>query len=212
MARTSSRRLPAGLLITGLLLLVGSIKSYGEDTYNGTQLTIPALTIGSATIYNVVVTPLEILSVLGGAATGSVDSYNPATNELTIPGVFYAGTTYTNVTITVASLVSAGSVVGGDYYNGPELDIQSVQVLGGAEYHDVVITVGGNVSYGGGMPRGAIDVYDPTSKQLTIPVIQFNGQVYTNQVVTVGNVVSVGASPYPDTILTTFIKPFGPSN
>ena len=51
--------------------------------------------IGSGTYSNVVVTPLKILAVYGGTTNGSGDNYNPVNNQLTIPAVFYNGTTYT---------------------------------------------------------------------------------------------------------------------
>jgi hypothetical protein len=195
MKSSSFLRSPGRLLFTVALLLIGTMACYGEDTYNGAQLTIPTVTIGSATFTNVVVTPLKIVSVSGGTANGTVDSYNPVNNELTIPIVFFAGTTYTNVVITVRSLVSVGSVTGVlDFLNGPELSIPSVQVLGGAVYHDVLITVGGIVRHDGGMPASVGDVYAPATKELTIAVIEYGGKIYTNTVITVGSLLSVGPS------------------
>jgi uncharacterized repeat protein (TIGR03803 family) len=205
---TSSMRHLSRLVITVVLLLVGTFECYGEDTYNGTQLTIPSLVIGNATYINVVVTPLAILSVQGGTAVGSVDSYNPANNELTIPAVFYAGATYTNVVITVKSLVSVGSVTGVDtYYSAeliPELFIPSVQVLGGAVYHDVVITIDKIIGAEGGMPTNVQDVYDPATNQLTIAAIQLGSTVYTNAIITAGTIASVGVSPLKDSVLHSF--------
>ncbi len=208
MQRTSSTRHFTRKVFTFVLLLVGTYECYGEDTYNGTQLTIPSLTIGNATYANVVVTPLTILSVQGGTAVRSVDSYNPANNELTIPAVFYAGATYTNVVITVKSLVSVGSVTGVDiYYSAelsPELFIPSVQVLGGSVYHDVIITVGTIIGAEGGMPTNDQDVYDPMTNQLIIAAIQLGSTVYTNAIITVGTVASVGSSPLKDSVLYSF--------
>jgi uncharacterized repeat protein (TIGR03803 family) len=213
MQRASPARHFTRIVITGVLLLVATFDCYGEDTYNGTQLTIPSLIIGNATYTNVVVTPLAILSVQMGTAVGSVDSYNPATNELTIPAVFYAGTTYTNVVITVKNLVSAGGVTGVDIYYStelsPELFIPSVQVQGGAVYHDVFITVDKIIGVQGGMPTNVQDVYDPATKQLTITAI-LRGAVYTNVNITVGTVASVGVSPLKDSVLYSFSgKPTG---
>ena len=42
------------------------------------------------------------------------------------------------------------------------------------------------------MPNSARSVYDPASGRLTIPAIQVGGRVYTNAVVTIGKIVSVG--------------------
>jgi uncharacterized repeat protein (TIGR03803 family) len=193
-----------------LLLLVASFMAHGEDTYNGSQLTIPTLVIGSATYTNVVVTPATIVSVQMGTAVGTEDSYNPANNQLTIPIVFYGGTTYTNVVITVRSLVSVGGVTGVmDFLNGAELNIPSVQVLGGSLYHDVLITVAGIVSHGGGMPASLGDVYNPATKELTIAVIRYGGQIYTNAVITVGTVLSVGPSSLQDSVLYSFTGSIG---
>jgi uncharacterized repeat protein (TIGR03803 family) len=188
-----------------LLLLAATFVAHGEDTYNGSQLSIPTLVIGSATYTNVVVTPLSIVSVQMGTALGTEDSYNPANNQLTIPIVFYAGTTFTNVVITVRDLVSVGAVTGAmDFMNGPELNIPLVQVLGGAVYHDVLITVGGIVSHGGGMPASLGDVYNPATRELTIAVIRYDGQIYTNAVITVGTILSVGPSSLQDSVLYSF--------
>ena len=104
----------------------------------------------------------------------------------------------------VGSLLSAGSVWGADFYNKQELNIPAVQVLGGSVYNDVVATVSGIVSYGGGMPAHVQDVYDPATKQLTIAAIQIGSTVYTNAVVTIGAVVQVGGSPLNDVILHSF--------
>jgi uncharacterized repeat protein (TIGR03803 family) len=205
----SSMRRRSCLMITALLLLAGPFRSYGEDIYNGTQLTIPSVTIGGATFSNMVVTPLNIVQVGGGTANGSVDSYNPANNELAIPAVFYNGTTYTNVVITVRSLVSVGSVTGVDtYYSAevsPQLSIPSVQVLGGPVYHDVVITIDKIIGAEGGMPTNVQDVYDPTTNQLTIAAIQLGSTVYTNAIITVGTIASVGVSPLKDSVLYSFV-------
>ncbi len=151
----------------------------GEDTYNGTELTVPFVVIGSSTYSNVVVTPERILAVNGGIPNGGADTYIPASNQLMIPAVYYAGSTYTNVVISVGSLVAVGNVRGVDFYASPELFIPSVQVLGGSVYSDVVITVDKILSAGGGMPENVQDVYDRATKQLTIAGIEYNGTVYT---------------------------------
>jgi uncharacterized repeat protein (TIGR03803 family) len=209
MQYTSFMRQPACLIMTALLFLAGPFRGYGEDTYNGTELTISSVVIGTATYSNMVVKPASILSVSEGTANGSVDTYNPVNNLLTIPAVFYGGTTYTNVVITVGSLVSVGGVTGVDTYNSPELYIPSVQVLGGPVYRDVVITVGKINSKGGGMPTSVRDVYDPTTNQLTIAAIQLDSTVYTNAIITVGTKVSVGSSPLVDSVLHSFAGGIG---
>jgi uncharacterized repeat protein (TIGR03803 family) len=160
--------------------------------YNGTELTIPSLKIGGATYTNVVVTLSGIFSIQEGAPNGIVVTYNPANNQLTLPIVFYAGATYANVVVTVGTLVSIGGITGADIYNNPELQIRSVQVLGRSAFSDVVITVDSIDGVGGGMPALTQDEYIPETRQLIVPAVQANGRVYTNAIVTVGTVVSVG--------------------
>lgn len=74
-----------------------------------------------------------------------------------------------------------------------QLTIQSISVsAGGTVYNDVVVTVGGVVRIDGGIPNGSVDIYDPTNNQLSIPSVLVNGQTYTNVVILVGQIVSVG--------------------
>lgn len=87
----------------------------------------------------------------------AVDSYNPATNELTIPLVYVGGTGYSNVVINVGDIVG---VAGGnpsansDSYNASnnQLTIPSVKV-GSSTYTNVTITVKKIVSVDG---RGVV--------------------------------------------------------
>ena len=46
-----------------------------------------------------------------------------------------------------------------------------------------------------GVNAWAIDTYDSTSNQLTIPTVQVGSTTYTNVVISVGNVLSIGNSP-----------------
>jgi ELWxxDGT repeat protein len=180
--------------VTALLLLFGTFNAFGADTYNGTSLSIPAVTIGSASFANMVVTPANIVSVRGGPAAGSLDSYNPASTQLTIPAVTFGANSYTNVLITVRSLVSVGSVTGADTYKGGYLNIPSVQFLGGPVYTNVVVAIGSILSTGGGMPQRIRDTYNPVTHQLTVSAAQIGGKVYTNAILTLGPIVSVGGS------------------
>jgi hypothetical protein len=74
------------------------------------------------------------------------------------------------------------------------MTVPSVQVAGGSAYHDVVVTVGRIISPGSGMPGNVRDVYDPATNQLTIAAIQLGTTVFTNAVVTVASLVSVGGA------------------
>ena len=46
-----------------------------------------------------------------------------------------------------------------------------------------------------GVNAWATDTYDSTSNQLTIPTVQVGSTTYTNVVISVGNVLSIGNSP-----------------
>jgi ELWxxDGT repeat protein len=203
MQYTASPRDDARTIITALLLLVCAASASGADIYNGTTLRIPALTVGSSSLSNVVVVPAAIVNVNSGAASGSADSYNPASGQLTAPSVLAGASTYNNVILTLASLVSIGSVAGADSYNGTVLSIPSVQILGGPVYTNVVVTIGTIVSAGGGMPATIRDVYNPASKQLTVALAQVGSKVYTNAVITVGAIQRVGGSLPPASVLFT---------
>jgi hypothetical protein len=85
------------------------------------------------------------------ACAHSADSYNAANNQLTIPQVLVGNTTYSNVVITVGSVVSIGAApaIGTyDTYDGTALTIPSVSALG-TTYYNVKVTVGSVISVGG---------------------------------------------------------------
>ena len=193
-----SLRRPARVILAGLLFLGCTCVAWGTDTFNGVDLTIPAVTVGSATFSNMVVTVGPIVSGPSGTApNGSEDSYNPANNELTIPAVIVGARTFYNVIIKVGSLVSVGSVSGADVFTGTYLIIPQVQVLGGPIYNNVVITVGSIQSAGGGMPGNVRDVYNVATKELTIAAVEVSGHVYTNARITPGRIVSINNAVAP---------------
>ena len=193
MSRIASSLRAAPSLLAILLLLAGATLAHAADTFSQGLLSIPTLTVGTATYSNVLVTVGAIISgPTGSGPLGSADRYDPATGQLTVPAVEAGGTTYYNVTAAVGSLVSVGAVAGADTYDGTELHIASV-TDGGQSYSQVVVTVGTIVSVGGGMPATAQDLYDTASKQLTIPAVTAGGRVYTNVTVTVAKLVSVGS-------------------
>jgi uncharacterized repeat protein (TIGR03803 family) len=211
MHRISSMRAQALSIASALLFLSCSAAVHASDTFNGSQLTIPAVAIGSATFSNMVVTPKSILSVKGGATIGTEDIYYPANNELFIPSVVFGGNTYTNVLITVEQLVSVGGVTGADTYDGGgKLTLASVQVLGGSVFSNVVIDNIGAASidsFGNSeMPMNVRDVYNPATGQLTIAAIPVGGVIFTNAVITVTlpQVVSVGGLPLTQLVLNSF--------
>lgn len=82
----------------------------------------------------------------------AADTYQASTNVLTIPQVKVADTMYSDVQVTVGSVVSIGSDVAADSYdtfdtsNG-QLSIPAV-LVGDTKFYNVVITVGSVVSIG----------------------------------------------------------------
>jgi hypothetical protein len=178
------------------LLLCCSAMAYGADSYNpaNSQLSIPALMMGSSTFSNVVVTPASIVSIQGGAPNGSVDTYDPVLKHLYIPAVNVGPASYTNVVITVATLVSIGSANWVDIFNpaSNQLRISFIQV-GGTTYNNVLITVANFLTPGGGMPTAASDQYNPANGQLTIAAVRVSSAVYTNVVIKVGAILSLGS-------------------
>jgi hypothetical protein len=183
------------LALSGFLSM-STVGVWAADSYDAhsRQLTIPAITIGGATYSNMVVTVGKIVTApTGGVPLGGVDTYDPATRNLTVPAVVLGTVTYSNAVVTVDGVVSIGGVTGADIYDGKTLALPSVK-LGSTIYRNVVITVGGIVSAGGGLPSGAIDTYDLSTRQLTVSgaLDTVNHRVYTNAVLTVGKILSVG--------------------
>ena len=82
---------------------------YGTtDNYDGTYLNI-ALVKANGVIYrNVMIAIGKVVSVAGGEVFNAVDTYDPITNQLTIPDVIVGGTHYPNVVVTVDSVLKVG--------------------------------------------------------------------------------------------------------
>lgn len=188
-----SRRLLRPLSVATMLFACATA-AHGSDSYSGGVLTMSSLSVGGATYSQVVVRVSSILTEPAGtAANGSTDSYDPTSGRLVVQSVTVGSANFYNAVASVAALVSIASLSGADTYDGTYLHIPSVEIEGGATYSDVVVKVGSILSPGGGMPHNAVDVYNPASKQLTISAIAVGGQVYTNPVVTVSQVISVGS-------------------
>ncbi len=191
-----SLRQNQGFLGAGLLLVFCAFATYGADTYDplSKQLSIPSVTVGSVSYTNMVLTVSGIVSgPVGTFPYGSHDTYDPATNTLTVPSVLVGSTHYFNVVVTVTALTSIGSVSGADSFDGTTLTIPAVQVLGATTYKNVGITVESIIGVAGGMPAATQDIYNPASRGLSIPAVQYAGKVYTNVSVTVGSVLSFSA-------------------
>jgi hypothetical protein len=157
--------------------------------YAAGKLTIPSITLGNATYYNVVVTVASLVSgPTGTTPAGTGVTYSAATDELTLPEVSLGSTVYNNVVVRPASLVSIGAASNADSYDGTTLHIPSVQVVGGAVYSNVSISIAGLERIAGGVPAAPRDQYTPADRQLFIPAVEYAGKLYTNVTITVGAV------------------------
>jgi phospholipase C len=189
----------AGSLFAAVLLMGWASAAFAVDTYSGGQLSIPTLVIGSATYSNVVVKVGSIVSgPTGTSPYGDVDTYDPASGKLNVQAVNNGSGLYYNVVATVASLKSIGSVAGADSYNGSDLTIPLVQILGSAYYTNVVVDGGSITSMTGGMPTLAHDSFDAQADRLTIPALvdTVDGRIYTNVVLDAGAIDSIGPPGY----------------
>ena len=115
----------------------------------------------------------SILLFITVAHAWGVDTYNPENGQLTIPTVVVGPNTYTNVVVTLGTIVSIGTGAPNgfiDTYNltTGQLSIPSV-IVGSTTYSNVVITIGSVVTTGA--------FYN---------TIQNNSSAATSAVVTVG--------------------------
>ena len=179
-----------------LCLLAGTAAAQPLDTYDPArgQLTIPTLSVGSATFTNVVVSVglgNIVVAPSGSQPKGTVDTYDPASNHLTVQQVQVGAKTYYNVVVAPTGLLSAGGVTGTDTYDAPSgvLTIPAVQV-GGLVYTNVKIHPGAILSQGGGLPHQTLDVY--AGGELTIEAVVFQGRVFTNAIISAQSIVSIG--------------------
>ena len=170
------------------LLVFGAAAARATDIFDGTNLTIPVLTIGFAEYLNVVVkaSPQDIVSGPSGTSPlGGGDIYRSASNQLYIPAVTFGPNTFYNMVITPGSLVSIGGIYYADTFNGTDLTIPYV-IVPGARLSNVILAVStpNIVSVGGGLPTVDYDTY--ANGQLHIPAVQVGSKVYTNVVLAVG--------------------------
>jgi phospholipase C len=137
------------------------------------------------------------------AAYGS-DTYSPANKQLSIPTVAIGYATYSNMVVSVGSIVSGptGTAPNGseDRYNPANNELTVPEVTVGANtYYNVVATVASLVSIGG--VAGA-DSYNGT--ELRIPFVQVaGGSLYANVVISVGSIISM-AGGMPAVALDTY--------
>ncbi len=193
-------------LFTGpmLFLLCSSVIAFGSNYDPATGvLTADTVDLGAARFTGMQLKVSGIVSGPTGAFENGLDtSYDTLSGRLTVPVVDVGNIRYYNVVATIGSVVSPGQVGGADTYDGNQLTIPYVQVgPAGSVYSDVIVTLGNVVRVDGGMPRAARDMYDPGTRRLTIGTVQTNYNIYTNVVVDVASVVSVGLNVNPQPTL-----------
>ena len=130
--------------------------------------------------------------LLTATSAFATDSYDTVSHELTIPALQVGSATFSNLVVTVGSIVTppSGSTAKGsiDTYDpaSRHLTVQSVTVSGNT-YYNVVATVSEVVSIGG---ASGVDLYD--GSHLTSPAVQvIGGPTYTGAVVTPGTLLGV---------------------
>ena len=175
-------------LVSAFLLAAWSAAVHATDTFDGTHLSIPQLTIGVSDYLNVVldISAQDIISGPSGTSPlGGADQYDPATQKLYIPAVTFAGGTYYNLVAHVGSLVSIDQVYPSDTYNGTDLMIPYL-VTATARYTNLIVAVSAKdiISVSGGWPTLGYDFY--SNGQLYSPVVQVGKNVYTNVLLAVG--------------------------
>jgi CubicO group peptidase (beta-lactamase class C family) len=83
--------------------------AYGTtDIYDGSQLHIAIVQVGPAIYRDVYITIKDIVAINGGPVYVGIDTYDAATNQLTIPDATVGTTHYTNLVITVDKVVKVG--------------------------------------------------------------------------------------------------------
>jgi hypothetical protein len=135
-----------------------------------------------------------VLLLCCAAAVHAADSYDTANGQLSIPALVIGSASYSNVIVTVDSVLSIqeGAPVGSvDTYTpaNQQLAIPAVTV-GSKTYTNVLITVKSLVSIGS---ANWIDTYNPGSGQLRISSIQVGSAIYSNVVITVGSILGVAS-------------------
>lgn len=135
---------------------------------------------------------LALLALVSGGSYA--DTYDAATQQLSIPAVLAGNTQYTNVVVVIDSVVSIfGGAAKGSYdiYDGASntLTIPSV-VAGSTTYTNVVVKLKSVTSQG--TSSGSYDTYNSSTNQLFIPSVAADNSIYSNVVVTVQTVVNTG--------------------
>lgn len=105
------------LLQPALILAVSSSLSFSQDVYENGILNIDKVYWNDKIYSEVQVDIKNIIDAKMGSPLATVDGYYPSTNQLFIPEAIYKEETYTNVTVEIGNVYSAGEVL--DIYNSP---------------------------------------------------------------------------------------------
>jgi uncharacterized repeat protein (TIGR03803 family) len=208
--RMMRRIAPVGL--AGLLLLATGTAAFAQDAFDAAshELFVPLLRIGTLEYDNMLVDVTNIVEYPNGNAplTG-IDSFSPATQQLTISTVNVGANTYYNPVVKLGAAVSIGGLLGANVYSDGSLLMPAVQVQGGALYTGVEVSIGPSQiqQVAGGLPRVSQNLYNTATRQLIIPAAEYNGTIYTNVTasVTAGQIQQVQGGPQLlDTLVYSF--------
>ena len=93
------------------LVSIGSVTA-APDSFAAPDLSLASVQVKGGPIYSgLVITVGHILSPGGGMPTVGIDTYDPATGQLTLESIELGGKVYTNPVITVGKLVSNGGAL-----------------------------------------------------------------------------------------------------
>lgn len=135
------------------LCLLGLTHAVAADTFDGQTLTIPSVSVSGTYYSNVKITVGRILSVSGGSATTSYDTFDPAAGILYISSVQVGNATYNNVEIMPGTILAVGGVAG-------PLTLSSLGVSSAAPFSSITLTGHG---------------FDPANAALSVLFIPENG-------------------------------------
>jgi hypothetical protein len=182
---------------------VGSSATLGTAAnFKGTILALTSISLdtgatldGRALAKNGAVT-LNTNDVTVPPQSYTADTYDSSNNQLFMPSLAIGDATYLDVVVSVGHRISGptGSAAAGteDSYApaSGQLIVPAVTV-GNITYYNVVTTIAGLISIGS---ASGVDSYNASNNRLSISSVQvLGGAADRNVVVTVGNIISVGA-------------------
>jgi hypothetical protein len=145
------------------------------------------------------------LGSLMAASAGAIDVYNPSNNQLAVAQVSVGSSVYTNVVVSLAGVVSVGSMPAMgtmDSYNPQtqQLTIPAV-IVGNLTFHNVVVNVAGVVSVGQPVAAAGARVLLTEIAPPVGPVVSGKKLVSNADdlnVISHAQALAMGESPIPD--------------